>query len=189
MKKQSLNMLKKSDGAALIELAIILPLLFLLVFGVFEFGRAIHAKNIITNMSREGANLASRTSSTTQEIMNAIASTAQPLAMTTNGMLFITEVRGQGSDPTVPRVTAQHRLTGGSYQPSSRTWSGCSHWADGECLDNFDDLTDDDAEADLKGLVLKDHEIVFAVEVFYDYQPIIAYVMKDSLQLYSLAVF
>jgi len=60
MKTQCLNILKKSDGAALVELAIILPVLLLLAFGVFELGRAIQAKNIITNMSREGANLAAR---------------------------------------------------------------------------------------------------------------------------------
>ncbi len=190
MKKQSLNMLKKSDGVALIELAIILPILLLLVFGAFEYARAIHAKNIITNMSREGANLVSRTSYPGQQIMDSIALTAQPLDMTANGMIFITEVRGQGADPTVPRVTAQRRWTGGSYHPSSRVWSGCSNWdADGACLKNFDELTDNEAEVDLNGLELKDREVVFAVEIFFDYQAIITYAIKDRLQLYSLAVF
>ena len=190
MKKQRLNTLKKSNGAALVELAIILPLLLLLVFGVFEFGRAIHTKNIITNMSREGANLASRTSSAAQQIMNAIAVTAQPLNMTANGMIFITEVRGQGATLTVPRVIAQSRWAGGSYHPSSKAWSGCNNWdSNGACLENFDELSDDEAKADLKGLVLKDREIVFAVEVFFDYQAIITYVINDSLELYSLAIF
>ena len=190
MKKQSLNMLKKSDGGALIELAIILPILLLLVLGVFEYGRAIHAKNIITNMSREGANLASRTSSTAQQIIDAIALTAQPLDMTANGMLFITKVRGQGAGSTVPRVTAQHRWTGSSYQPSSRAWSGCTDWSvDGECNDDFDNLSDNDAEADLIGLEVKDGEVVFAVEVFYDYKPIITYVLNHNLNLYSQAIF
>ena len=186
-------MLKKSDGVALVELAIILPLILILGLGVFEIGRAIHAKNIITNMSREGANLASRTSrtsTTAQQIMDSIALTAQPLDMTSNGMIFITEVRGQGAYPTVPRVKAQHRWTGGNYQPSSRTWSGCSNWdADGACLENFDELTDDEAKADLNGLELKDGEVVFAVEVFYDYKPIITYVFNHNLNLYSQTVF
>lgn len=190
MKKQSLNMLKKSDGGALIELAIILPILLLLVFGVFEYGRAIHAKNIITNMSREGANLASRTSSAAQQIMDSVALTAQPLDMTSNGMIFIAEVRGQGADPTVPRVTAQHRWTGGSYQPSSRVWGDCTTWGmDGECRDDFDNLTDAETEAELRGLALKNGERVFAVEVFYDYKPIITYALNHNLNLYSLTVF
>ena len=183
-------MLKKSDGGALIELAIILPILLLLVFGVFEYGRAIHAKNIITNMSREGANLASRTSSAVQQIMDSIALTAQPLDMTSNGMIFISEVRGQGAYPTVPRVKAQHRWTGGNYQPSSRTWSGCTDWSgDGECNDDFDELTDDVAKADLNVLELKEGEAVFAVEVFFNYRAITTYVINDNVQLYSQAVF
>ena len=183
-------MLKKSDGVALIELAITLPILLLLVFGVFEYARAIHAKNIIINMSREAANLASRTSSPVQQIMDSIALTAQPLDMTANGMIFVTEVRGQGADPTVPRVTAQYRWTGSSYQPSSRAWSSCSNWdANGACLGNFDELSDNEAEADLNGLELKDREVVFAVEVFLDYQPITTYVINNRVQLYSLAVF
>jgi len=190
MKKQSLNMLKKSDGVALIELALLLPILLLLVFGVFEYARAIHTKNIITNMSREGANLVSRTSSNAQQIMDSIALTAQPLDMTTNGMIFITEVRGQGAFPAVPRVTTQYRWNRSSYQPSSRAWSGCSNWdVDGACLENFDELTDNEAEVDLNGLELKDREVVFAVEIFFDYQAITTYVINDRVQLYSLAVF
>jgi len=190
MKKQSLNMLKKSDGGALIELAITLPILLLLVFGVFEYGRAIQTKNILTNMSREGANLASRSSSTAQQIMNAIALTAQPLDMTANGMVFITEIRGQGVDPTVPRVKAQHRWTGGSYQPGSQVWDGCTDWSgDGECNDDFNDLTGAETKAELKGLALKNGEKVFAVEVFFDYKPIFTYALNHNLNLYSRAVF
>ena len=185
-----MNVLKKSDGVALIEFALILPLLLLLVFGVFEFGRAIQTKNILANMSREGANLASRTSSTVQTIMNSIALTADPLDMTANGMIFITELRGRGAAPTVPRVTAQHRWTGGSYHPSSKVWDGCTDWGmDGECNDDFDDLKNAEAGADLNGLELKDREVVFAVEVFFNYQAIISYAINDSLQLYSQAVF
>ena len=42
-------------GAALIEFAIVLPLLLLLVFGAIEFGLLFYNKQVITNASREGA--------------------------------------------------------------------------------------------------------------------------------------
>jgi Flp pilus assembly protein TadG len=45
-------------GAALVEFAIVLPLLFLLVFGIIEVGRAISVQQIITNGAREGARAA-----------------------------------------------------------------------------------------------------------------------------------
>jgi Flp pilus assembly protein TadG len=45
-------------GVAAVEFALVAPLLFLLVFGMIEFGRMIMVQQIITNGSREGARLA-----------------------------------------------------------------------------------------------------------------------------------
>jgi Flp pilus assembly protein TadG len=42
-------------GQALIEFALILPLLLLLIFGVLEFGRAFQIKIVMENAAREGA--------------------------------------------------------------------------------------------------------------------------------------
>jgi hypothetical protein len=49
---------RNQKGAALIEFAIILPLLLLLVFGSIEFGLLFYNKQVITNASREGARAA-----------------------------------------------------------------------------------------------------------------------------------
>lgn len=42
-------------GAAMVELALVLPMLLLLVFGIVEFGRAYNAKIELTGAVREGA--------------------------------------------------------------------------------------------------------------------------------------
>jgi len=47
--------MKKQQGAAAVEFAIILPILIVLVFGIIEFGLALYDKAVITNASREGA--------------------------------------------------------------------------------------------------------------------------------------
>lgn len=44
-----------SRGAAVVEFAVILPLLLLLVFGIIEFGVLLFDQAILTNASREGA--------------------------------------------------------------------------------------------------------------------------------------
>jgi Flp pilus assembly protein TadG len=44
------------DGQALVELALGLPLVLLLIFGVLELGRAFFVKIAMTNAAREGAN-------------------------------------------------------------------------------------------------------------------------------------
>lgn len=50
--------IKNKKGAALVELAIILPFLFLIVSGIFEFGRAMYTTNTLNNAARYGARLA-----------------------------------------------------------------------------------------------------------------------------------
>ena len=196
MKNQSLKMITKSDGAAVVELAIILPLLLLLGFGVFEYSRSILTKNIIVNMSREGANLAARTQETPQTIMTAIASTADSLNMSANGMIYLTVVTGVEDIYTHtvnPIVQEQDRYVNGGYAATSRVWGGCSSWTDGKCAVSGAPVAD--LEGDGAGtysgmeLSLNDGQRVYAVEIFYNYTPIISYVMKNNLEIYSRNVF
>lgn len=44
-----------NKGTSVVEMAIVLPLLLLLVFGIIEFSLALYDKAMITNASREGA--------------------------------------------------------------------------------------------------------------------------------------
>jgi len=48
---------RNERGAAMIEFALVLPILVMLVFGIIEFGRAYNAKITLTAASREGARL------------------------------------------------------------------------------------------------------------------------------------
>ena len=194
--KQSLKMLKQSDGQTMVELALILPVLLLLSFGVFEYSRSVLTKNIITNMSREGANLAARTQTDAQEIMTAIATTADPLDMGTNGMIFITEVMGvddgTGTYTADPIIQAQYRYINGGYSANSIVWGGCGSWTDGKCTvpgSPIADLEGDGSTISGMESVISDGQTVYAVEVFYDYAPIISYVLNNNLEIYSRNVF
>ena len=46
---------KKNHGGAMVEFAIVLPLLLLIIGGIIEFGLLVYNKQVITNASREGA--------------------------------------------------------------------------------------------------------------------------------------
>jgi Flp pilus assembly protein TadG len=188
MMKQSFNILKQSKGQSVVELALILPLLLLLSFGVFEYSRSILTKNIITNMSREGANLAARTQNDAQTIMSAIATTAEPLDMGANGMIFITQVLGvdDGTGTVNPIVQAQYRYVNGGYPANSTVWGSCGSWTDGQCNISGEPIADLDDDIEN---AINDGETVFAVEVFYDYAPIISYVLNHHLEIYSSNVF
>jgi Flp pilus assembly protein TadG len=51
----SLRRVDRQKGVAVVEFALVLPLLVLLAFGIIEFSLALYDKAIITNASREGA--------------------------------------------------------------------------------------------------------------------------------------
>jgi Flp pilus assembly protein TadG len=59
-------------GAAMVEMALVLPLFLLLVLGVIEFGRAMMIANLVTNAAREGARMAVLDGSTNTEVNNAV---------------------------------------------------------------------------------------------------------------------
>lgn len=52
---------RTESGNAVIEFALILPLLLLVVFGITELGRALMTVNLLTSAAREGARVASVT--------------------------------------------------------------------------------------------------------------------------------
>ncbi len=54
MKKFSWN----ERGNAVVEMALLLPILLLILFGITEFGRAVMTANVLNTASREGARLA-----------------------------------------------------------------------------------------------------------------------------------
>lgn len=51
-------LLSATSGQALVEFALVVPILLILVLGVIDFGRAWHAYQVITDAAREGARLA-----------------------------------------------------------------------------------------------------------------------------------
>lgn len=54
-----IRFLRKDWGAAIIEFALVVPILFLLVWGIMSFSRAYQRMNALTASLREGARVAS----------------------------------------------------------------------------------------------------------------------------------
>ena len=163
-------------GQSVIELALILPVLVLLMLGLVDLSRAIQAYNIIANMSREGANLALRTSSSIdpQDIMNSLANTAQPLAMSRKGMMYMTEVRGVvGAEAAVVPVISSKIGWNNKSVPSSR-------------------VDENSVSRILKDIHLKNGDRVYIFEVFYKYDSLFnpsGHYGALSPQLHSIAIF
>lgn len=63
---------KHRKGAAVVEFAVVAPVLFLLIFGMIEFGRMVMVQQVLTNASREGARIAVLDGATTTDVTTAV---------------------------------------------------------------------------------------------------------------------
>jgi Flp pilus assembly protein TadG len=60
-------------GAALVEMALVLPVFLAVVMGIIEFGRGMWVGNMVTNAAREGARIAVLDGSTNAQVQQAIS--------------------------------------------------------------------------------------------------------------------
>lgn len=170
---------KSERGVAAVEMAILLPLLVAIALPVIDFARNMQAQMILINMSREGANLAARSSLTfpMQTIMTSLTSTSPPLNMGTGGKVFITELTGncdKNGNNCTSVVAAQYRWTGGNYpSAASKFWNcgtGGTSWAtDGSCSSLPSPGTSSPQVSLLSGQ-LSSGQTAYVVETLY-YQP------------------
>ena len=165
-----MNSSHRQSGGAAIEFLLCLPLLLLLAFPVVDLARVLQANIILTNISREGANLAARTGGTEQTIMESLAATALPLNMRNYGAIHITKILAHKAGGTTRNVViAQHRWVKGSYVPHNGIWTcgaGGSHWnGAGKCVGLPPVAAAPEVNV-MRGR-LQEGDVVYLVEAFY----------------------
>ena len=166
---------RAARGIAAVEFAIVLPLLAVLLFMVVDLSRAIQAKIILLNISREGANLASRSTTdlngSSQTIMDALAASTPPLDMNKRGMIYITKIMGYTAKSGLRNIVLeQYRWDAGAkvsgYLPASQVWR-CGSWSNGTCTNIA--KADNAPAVSLMSGQLADGELIYAVETFYHF--------------------
>jgi len=110
-------------GAALLELALLLPLLVVLAFGVIDLGRLIHARLVVTNVSREGGSLASRDIRVGNDLIAMLQSSATPLNLQTQGRIYVIKIKA-GETRLDPLPHIDSRAAGGAYNSASSSITG-----------------------------------------------------------------
>lgn len=157
-------------GAALLELAFILPLLVIMVLGVIDLGHLIHARLVVTNISREGGSLASRgRGGTDANLLAMLESSATPFNLANQGRIYITEIGAEDSTATPPRNAPYiiRRIQRGALSSSS-TVVGAENGPLQSGLSSVmvNHLTEDPqtGTTNISGVTV--------VEVFYHYMPI-----------------
>ena len=77
------RLMREEDGAAVVEFALVMPILALIIFGIIDFGRAFYTVNNIISAVREGARYGAilttpASSASEQEIKNRVRGVFQP---------------------------------------------------------------------------------------------------------------
>jgi hypothetical protein len=161
-KLRGLNMGKK--GIAALELAFILPMLLILVFGIIDFGRLIQARLIVSNVSREGGSLASRGFKSGDDLLGMLQSSGAPLDLNGSGKIYVSRIRA-GTSISNPDPYIDPQVSKGSLSVLSQIRTGVTRLGLSAALyqhlrfEGSPQNTSDIAE-------------VWVVEVYYKYKPI-----------------
>ena len=168
-------------GAAFIELALCLPVLFVLVFGVIEFSQIIYDNQMMSGLSRQGSNLASRgwpLADTPTEIgvVSALVTQGASLNIGTRGRIIVTEVEKNIKTGKLEIVGQQESPTGIPATSAINPW-----------------ITKPASVPSNARTVLNAGQTIFVTEVFYSYVPITPLggflKMKLASTLYDAAYF
>jgi Flp pilus assembly protein TadG len=117
-------------GQAILEMLPIISLLLMMTFAVIDFGRAIWQLEVITGLTREGSNLASRSTSPTPlvDAANAVAGDGVALNLTGTcasiapqcGLIIVTSVQNTSPDPSAPIFIMTGQYQTGHFSAASK---------------------------------------------------------------------
>ena len=136
---------RRDEGAELVELVVVLPVLLIIIFGILELGNALDKAHAMSTLSREGANIAVRGTD-----LDTVAAVTM-----TNGVSMGLEARG---GTVVSRILVEGGIPTVKEQVASSGYAGLSRIG----------LVDSVA-AGFGGAGLMEGQQLFAVEVFYDH--------------------
>ncbi|WED24814.1 pilus assembly protein [Vibrio sp. JC009] len=195
-------------GFASVELTLVLPVLLLLMLAIYELTNIIQANSITINLGREIANMTSRSpqSSTDdpdyiQDIMDIVATTSGSLDFTTDGVIYVSKVVGQGTTANpyrAPYIQAQYKWNRSGINEPSITWSNCNSWVSGECTSPNLDPSNENNRIVISNFPVHGGEVagygsgekqlsagkvIYVVEVIYRYTPITTFFLKHSIML------
>jgi Flp pilus assembly protein TadG len=139
------------SGRAAVEFALIAALMLVLFCVLVDFSRAIHDEQVMTGLSRQGSNLASRGTSLSDSAAAVLAGDS-PLNLSSNGEVIITSVTNVNKVYTITNQVSE-----GSVSQNSRVGIGVGNTA---------------SVPSSAAAMLQLGQTIYITEIFYSYQPI-----------------
>jgi Flp pilus assembly protein TadG len=123
MRRRLLRRLRASEGQAVVETALIMPLVVVLVLGVVEFSYALLDAHVVTKATREGSNLISRNVSLQDAVTAMKNMSDRPLNFTDGSSKVIFSVLKRGATSGTTNFNQNilyQRLVSGTYAGTSK---------------------------------------------------------------------
>ncbi|MFN2545512.1 MAG: TadE/TadG family type IV pilus assembly protein [Actinomycetota bacterium] len=102
--------LGREDGAAAIEFAIVSVILFMILFGIFEFGRTYSQYEVLQGAAREGARRAA-VGASTSDVKQAVIDAAEPYTLTNQPAVDRSCTDDTVGDPVTVSWTQQFQIS------------------------------------------------------------------------------
>jgi Flp pilus assembly protein TadG len=163
--------IKCDSGVALVELALILPILLVILSGAIEMSRYIWIQHKILRLTAEISDLVTQSRNMSATEMNVLFNAADyiihPFDIGANGIIIVSSVSGTGEDP--PQVNWRQCGAGNLAVAGSVGLAGTTatipNGLDVDPLDN-----------------------IIIAEVYYDYKPLIFDSIVESTQISRAAI-
>ena len=128
MVSRRINRNDRRRGAALVEMALVLPILLLLTFAVIEYGWLTFRASQVNQAARHGARIAVRPAATAEEVEDAVAAIMDGAGLTDYTLTITPEDPDtEVGDPVTVVVSVDYgpiSLTGAAFVPTPETIVG-----------------------------------------------------------------
>jgi Flp pilus assembly protein TadG len=138
-------------GQTMLEFASIATVGLLLLFGVIDIGRGLYFMQVMSSLTRQGSNLASRGSTVSDSVAAVIAGQA-PLNLKSNGEVIVTSILNSNGVNTITGQASQ-----GGIAVASKVGTGVGSVA---------------TVPPAASTMLQPNHTIYVTEVYYSYQPI-----------------
>jgi Flp pilus assembly protein TadG len=165
--------LRAEGGVAIVEFALVLPVLMTLLYGTVEITRYILITQKVEKMAHSVADVTAQSATaslaTLNQVMAAASDIMKPYSMSTNGRIIISSLyRPQGEDDA--SINWRHQSTGGLSVTSQLGAIGAIPTMP-------------------TGFVFEERENVIAAEVYYQFSPLISSQFFGTTTVYRIAFY
>jgi len=163
--------LRSQKGMAAIEFSVLLSTFLLIIFVIVDFGTLIQAQAVVTNITREGGNLASRDLKTGPELLNLMADSSAPLNFLDNPefyKIYLAKADG-GEDAANPDPTCTVQELGSLDAVTGNGVDSPANSATCDLPQNLYDLLQFDDDEEVEAAPISQFTIV---KVYYVHIPV-----------------